>query len=696
MAFPGDFPTPIDQGGPGQGQPVGGFGGDPAGDQTSHRATVQRVGKAPVLLVHGNEAAADMTQWNLLDLKDMLNGAGYPNDLIWAPSYLATGVRDNELPFARPHTNNVNEVREFVDRVCGYLDVNVVDVIAHSLGCSLVYAICRGLEKRPPPPVNFNQPKRWQRVGTFVALAGAFHGLGPGLATGEWVPAGEFMTELLGETEGGGGEAPHRPGQALTPPPTPHNITYFCGIAQGDFVDASRSGTGRLTGAVNRNYSLGPSLLGHRRIKEDPVVFADFLPLLNTVPPAPPATLAVQPDAGSHANPLTATVAVTPATLTVEVTAARVTKAVSNGALAVTTLDSQHHTLHDGDTLTLSTDGQWELTFSTPGAVDDEIRTYWVGIPAVDATITTSNATPFPTSLTVMATTSNPRANLYHSLGGDLWNEGANISITDDAVVSFIAIDPSGVTSQIVSKPFRKAVPPQAQVTANVNEHFLAGRIDVNEFLTYFNQFGLTRFTLFLVHGDWVLDPQQPIAARTAPQPAASHDSGTFRDPVTITLSAGDSVDPNPQIYYTTDDSDPTTDSPRFAGSGRIRLAGSGPRTVKYFARNSAGKHSPIETRTYDMDGADDGPIISIRAGDPQPGQHPAPVTLTIEATDNTDSHVTVFYTDDGSLPDEQSPSFQDHKQFQLAAPGNQIITCYAKDSTGNESYEVFHYSIRP
>jgi hypothetical protein len=35
-----------------------------------------------------------------------------------------------------------------------------------------------------------------------------------------------------------------------------------------------------------------------------------------------------------------------------------------------------------------------------------------------------------------MATTSNPRASLYHSLGGDLWNEGANISITDDAVVS--------------------------------------------------------------------------------------------------------------------------------------------------------------------------------------------------------------------------------------------------------------------
>src|SRR5215207_1438161 len=121
------------------------------------------------------------------------------------------------------------------------------------------------------------------------------------------------MTELLGETEGGGGEAPHRQGQAVTPPPTSHNITYFCGIAQGDFVDASRSGTGRLSGAVNRNYSLGPSLLGHRRIKEDPVVFADFLPLLNTVPPAPAVTLTVSPPSGGHTAPLTVALSVTPA-----------------------------------------------------------------------------------------------------------------------------------------------------------------------------------------------------------------------------------------------------------------------------------------------------------------------------------------------------------------------------------------------
>src|SRR6185503_3292300 len=97
------------------------------------------------------------------------------------------------------------------------------------------------------------------------------------------------------------------------------------------------------------------------------------------------------------------------------------------------------------------------------------------------------------------------------------------------------------------------------------------------------------------------------IPARTAPRTAASHDSGAFSHPITVTLSANDEVDPNPRIYYTLDGSDPTTDSPCFAGSGRIRLAGSRPRTVKYFARNSSDQHSAIDTKTYDMDGADDG-----------------------------------------------------------------------------------------
>ncbi len=66
-SFPNDFVPPMDQGGPGQGQPVGGFGGHPGKDRAHHRAVVPRVGKAPVLLIHGNNGVADSGQWDMLD-----------------------------------------------------------------------------------------------------------------------------------------------------------------------------------------------------------------------------------------------------------------------------------------------------------------------------------------------------------------------------------------------------------------------------------------------------------------------------------------------------------------------------------------------------------------------------------------------------------------------------------------------------
>src|ERR687889_565907 len=187
MAYPEGFEVPQDQGGPGEGNPVGGFGGNPQKNQDAHKTAVQSAGKAPVILIHGNAAAADSGQFNLSTLKEMLIKVGYPEELIWAPNYLGTGVLDLQTP----HTNNVNEVREFIDNVREYLDVEIVDIIAHSLGCTIAYAIFRGLKKQTTPIV-FDQPKKWSEVGTFVALAGAFHGLQP-LSGGEFRRGGGVL-----------------------------------------------------------------------------------------------------------------------------------------------------------------------------------------------------------------------------------------------------------------------------------------------------------------------------------------------------------------------------------------------------------------------------------------------------------------------------------------------------------------------
>ena len=440
--YPQDFPVPQDQGGPGAGQPIGGFGGNPAADRDAHRAAVARVGKAPVLLVHGNGGAADVAPWDLLDQNRMLLAAGYTQELIWAPSYLGSGTVD----LLTPHTDNVNDVRDYLEAVREYLAVEVVDIIAHSLGCTLMYSVFRGLEKQASP-VSWGQPKKWSRVGTFVSLAGAFHGLGTG-SVGEWKTGGEFMNELLTETLGGGGETPFGAGDAQTPPPVPHTITYFTGTASGDFVDAQNPGTGRLDGAVNKSYNLGSGTDGHQAIKESQVVFNDFLPLLNSVPPAPAVTLGLTPEAGEYPAPLTVTVSVEPTDVQVQLVLSRLTKQFQAGYIVEDVAESRTETAGNGQSFGLETAGMWQVSVTSAGSVNELTRTYFVGVREVGATIVTDNTDPFDTSLLVTATTSDPTASLYYSLDvagdGATWNEGATVTISQDSLVSFIAITPQG------------------------------------------------------------------------------------------------------------------------------------------------------------------------------------------------------------------------------------------------------------
>jgi len=500
MAFPEGFEVPQDQGGPGRGQPIGGFGGDPSKSQDDHRDALQSVGKAPVILLHGNAGAADLGRWNMLDLQQMLIGTGYPRESLWAPSYLGTGTLDLQTP----HINNVNEVREFIDNVCEYLNVAVVDIIAHSLGCSLAYAIFRGLRKpRQGTQVQFDdQLKRWNRVGTFVALAGGFHGLGPN-AVGEWESDGSFVRGLLAEMAGGGGETPYGTNDPRTPDPA-HNIRYFCGVARGDFIDNQKAGTGKLAGAINIDYDLGPADIGHEKIKESRVVFNDFLPHLNAVPPA--RRVAIVPDkvSGSHVAPLTITVHVEPSDRSVEYVARRVTKEFQNGFIVPRTSDEPSEgTLQNGQTLELSADGTWEVVFSAEGAADVE-RTYWVGVEPIKVAIVTDNSAPFEGSLDVVATTT--RGTLYHTLKGDMWSEGSAVTITSDAAPQFIAIDSSdGIASGLVTKSFKIKLTPPRTVTATAVEHYVARRLSLNEFLAYGQQYGFTtQITLHLVNGRWV------------------------------------------------------------------------------------------------------------------------------------------------------------------------------------------------
>jgi len=219
----------------------------------------------------------------------------------------------------------------------------------------------------------------------------------------------------------------------------------------------------------------------------------------------------------------------------------------------------------------------------------------------ISTTIVTDNTDPFDTSLLVTATTSDPTASLYYSLdvAGDAatWNEGATVTISQDSLVSFIAINPQGVASPVVSKAFTKLIPFDDAVTASVIDHFTAGRIDVNEFLAYSDQFGFfTPFTLYLVGGDWVLDPNQPATRSGSPQPATQvrqlitageavpADGGTG---TVVTIEAGGADDPI-TVYFTRDGSIPTTRSASFSGSATFEIP-AGNQVIACYAKDADG-----------------------------------------------------------------------------------------------------------
>ena len=255
------------------------------------------------------------------------------------------------------------------------------------------------------------------------------------------------MRELRAETLGGGGDTPFREGN-------PHKITYFCGIARGDFIDNQKRDTGFLEGATNIAYDLGSGSVGHQEIKENQKVFNDFLPLLNSVSPVPAVTMTIDRNSGDYDRPLRITADIGLEDIAVDYVANRVRKVFLNGYIVDKVAEARRGILGNGRPLTLHTDGMWEVAYSAEGAVDDEYKTYWVGrITPIEVTIVTDGFT-FESSLEVRAETT--RGKLYHSLDGELWNEGDKVTITRDAVVRFIAIDSHGIASGIISRSFGK------------------------------------------------------------------------------------------------------------------------------------------------------------------------------------------------------------------------------------------------
>ena len=154
VAFPPDFPNLQDQE---WGYRIGGWGGLAKGHPLQHH---------PVIFVHGN--TRDAGDWDEpgKSVKRRFLDAGYSLQELWALSY--NGKSTKRYPPASQcrttNSSNVYDLTAFVKAVLTYTGSSKVDLIAHSLGVTIVRSML------------VQDPDLLRAIEDFVAIAGPNHG----------------------------------------------------------------------------------------------------------------------------------------------------------------------------------------------------------------------------------------------------------------------------------------------------------------------------------------------------------------------------------------------------------------------------------------------------------------------------------------------------------------------------------------
>ena len=161
--FPPGFEPPVDSQAfstlsPWKDTRVGGWGGGTEPCPAGH------VARRPVVLVHGNSMdasfwrTADSGDGTIVDVRRKFLEAGYCASEVWGISY--TGGAG----YTTYNDVNVEDVYAFIQEVREFTGAPAVDVVAHSLGVTLVRK------------VGFVHRDLYDHLGAFVAIAGANRG----------------------------------------------------------------------------------------------------------------------------------------------------------------------------------------------------------------------------------------------------------------------------------------------------------------------------------------------------------------------------------------------------------------------------------------------------------------------------------------------------------------------------------------
>ena len=172
-----------------------------------------------------------------------------------------------------------------------------------------------------------------------------------------------------------------------------------------------------------------------------------------------------------------------------------------------------------------------------------------------------------------------------------------------------------------------------------------------------------------------------------APTTSDNIPAGWQTSEVTVTLTATDDGKGVNKTYYTTDESDPTNSSNSnrtqytspFTVGGENNI-GDGVWTIKYYSydKNTTPNVESVYTKTLRVDTNDP----STTDDSPSGWQTNTPVTVALNATDDTSGVHKTYYTKDGSAPTTASDQYSTPISF--TSQGNRTLKYFTKDNASN------------